>query len=568
MLGKRSGLDVANLFRWDSFRNRLLILFAAMSLILGLCATVFVEKIASEQMTKASGLSLYIAAKSISNTLANSLNEREREIVLLSQSPFFEEAKLNHPQVQRQLDQVKQSYKYYAWMGIADPKGIIEVAADHMLEGADVSARPWFIAGSQHPYLGDVHEAVLLAKKIKALDPDQPLRFIDFAAPILDANTQQLKGVLAVHADWSWAKAVLQSSLSENARERGVEVFITNKGGELLYPYQSIGNVNPPKFNKEQQRHFIHDWGEGKKYLTVNMPVISDTYTNLGWHVVIRQPVEIALLEVKNLQRQMYLLGTVFALILLLFTYRLARRFSTPIENLARTARMVEKGQEGVIFESKTSIREIKALSQSLRSMTFTLLLQKQQLKNANESLEQKVNERTIELQKANTELALLASRDVLTGLNNRRAFNDYLDYLFAQYKRHTTFYSLLMLDIDYFKKVNDTFGHEMGDHVLHETAKIIQNNLRSTDFVARLGGEEFIVILPMTSVSDAVFIAEKIRSSIEAAIIIHDHTLTMSIGISEVLELDHLATEAVRRADQALYTAKAQGRNQVVLAD
>lgn len=557
---------MANFFRWDSFRNRILVLFTAMSLLIGACATIFIEKVASDQMTKAMGLTLFVAAKSISNTLANSLNEREREIVLLSQSPLFEEMDLNHPRIQKQLDQVQKSYLYYAWMGIADPEGEVKVAAHQLLEGADVSQRDWFIEGKKQPYIGDVHEAILLAKKVKAIDPEQPLRFIDFAAPIVDAETKTLKGVLAVHADWSWAKSVLESSLTENATKRGVEVFITDKNGELLYPYSGIGKIQPPAYNPQEARHFIHNWGSEQKYLTVNLPVISNTATDLGWHVVIRQPVEIALSEVKSLQYEMYALGLAFALILLFFTYRLARRFSTPIEILARNARLIEKGQQDIDFKTNNSIREIRVLSNALRSMVKTLLLQKQQLQTANENLEHKVNERTAELKAANTELEMLASRDVLTGLKNRRAFNEYIEYLFAQFKRHQQSYSVLMLDIDYFKKVNDKFGHEMGDHVLHQTAEIINQSVRSTDFVARLGGEEFIIILPSTTAKAAFNIAEKIRHQVAQATIISDYVLTLSIGVSEVVNMDELANAAVRRADQALYMAKAQGRNQVVM--
>jgi hypothetical protein len=99
-----------------------MVLFAGLAFTLGLCITLYIGKTASAQMSKSSGQTLYIAAKSISNTLANSLTEREREMVLLSQSPFIAEADFNNPRVQQQLDQVKKSYQYYAWLGIANLK--------------------------------------------------------------------------------------------------------------------------------------------------------------------------------------------------------------------------------------------------------------------------------------------------------------------------------------------------------------------------------------------------------------------------------------------------------------
>lgn len=179
-----------NMFQIDTFRNRLLIVFAGMALILGLCITLYIGYKASAQMTQSSGQTLYATAKNISNTLANSLTEREREMVLLSESPFFIDTDFKNPKLQLKLDQVQQSYKYYAWLGIANPSGKVEVAANKLLEGADVSARPWFIEGLKHVYLGDVHEAVLLAKKLKAINPNEPMRFIDFATPIYDPNTK------------------------------------------------------------------------------------------------------------------------------------------------------------------------------------------------------------------------------------------------------------------------------------------------------------------------------------------------------------------------------------------
>lgn len=556
------------MLQFDSFRNRLMILFSALAFSLGLCCTLYIGHMASAQMSKASGQTLYISAKSISNTLANSLTEREREIVLLSQSPFFMETDLHHPHLQIKLDQVKSSYKYYAWMGIANPQGKVEVAADHLLEGADVSDRPWFKAGLQQVYLGDVHKAVLLAKKIKAINPNEPIRFIDFAAPIYDAKTQKIKGVLAVHADWGWAGHVLESSLSETAEQRGIEVFIVNKQGEILYPFKSIGHVTPPNFDRNRPNYFLHNWGEGQNYLTTDVPVLSKTHMDLGWHVIIRQPVAIALADVKALQQQIFLIGILISCLLLWITYRLANRLSQPIENLAQAAYAVEQGQEHADFEIKTSIREIKGLSQSLKSMTEMLLSQKQLLINANVTLEQKVQARTHELELANTELEKLARFDVLTGLHNRRAFNEYIDYLFKQMQRTQQYYSILLMDIDFFKKVNDGYGHEVGDFVLHQVAQLALQQVQETDFVARLGGEEFIIILPATALSEAASLAEKIRQVIAQTSIIENHPITLSIGVSMATLQNEHANIAIRNADRNLYQAKAQGRNQVVVQE
>lgn len=549
----------------DTFRNRLLILFAGLAFILGLVITLYIGHKASAQITKASAQTLNLVAKSISTTLANSLTEREREMILLSDSPFFMATDFKNPQLQLKLDQVKSSYKYYAWLGIANVDGVVEVAADRMLEGADVSARPWFKEGLQRVYLGDVHEAILLAKKLKAINPNEPMRFIDFATPVYDAKTHKIRGVLAAHADWSWASQVLQSALPKDAEQQGIEVFIVNGKGEILYPYKSIGQVQLPDQKTLAQGTFIDDWHEGQNYVTTDVPVVSNTQMSMGWHVIVRQPVSAALADVRAMQKQIGLIGLIVTLLMLVVTYRLANRFSRPIENLAKSAYAVEKGQDEVHFDAQSSIREIKWLSQSLNSMTTTLLTQKHQLVEANATLEQKVQERTLALKEANSELEKLAHHDGLTGLYNRRAFNDYLSYLFGQFQRNDLAYAVLLMDVDFFKKVNDSFGHEIGDHVLQSVASLLATAVRSTDFVARFGGEEFIVLLPATTLDGAVLLAEKIRQSIENESIIQNHQITASIGVSWALASDQDANEAIRRADQCLYTAKKQGRNQVV---
>ena len=548
----------------DSFRNRLLILFASLSFILGLFSTLYLGKMASMELTQASGELLHATAKSMSNTLAHSLDEREREIMLLSQSPFFMESDFRDPKLQLKLDQVKASYKYYAWIGIADLSGKVIVAGDELLQGLDVSDRPWFSRGLRQIYLGDVHKAVLLAKKIKSINPNEPLRFIDFASPIYDITGNNVRGVLAAHADWSWASQILTNAMPEDAKQKGVEVFIVNQQGDLLYPYKSIGQVRPP-YIQHKANYFIDDWQEQKKYLTSVVSVVSDTNMDLGWRVIIRQPIDLALAEVYQLKKNMVIFGVFISLILLFVTYRLANRFSQPIEMLDETARAVEQGREDINFSQSTSIVEIKSLSESLESMTETLRSQKKQLLEINATLENKVQIRTQALETANLELEKLACQDGLTGLHNRRALNEYINYLFSQLANTHQAYAVLLLDVDYFKKVNDTYGHEVGDRVLQDIARILSYGVRATDFVARFGGEEFMIILPATPIQNAEHLADRVRRVVEQAELLENHLITISIGISVAALQDQDIHDAIRRADKALYTAKQEGRNRVV---
>lgn len=169
--------------------------------------------------------------------------------------------------------------------------------------------------------------------------------------------------------------------------------------------------------------------------------------------------------------------------------------------------------------------------------------------------------------------ISLMAIIDELTQLYNRRHFHVCLDQELNRSKRYGNLISLLMLDIDYFKKVNDTYGHQAGDTVLAGVSKIVKSITRTTDIVARYGGEEIVIILPQTSLQGAVKCAEKIRQSIGQKEFKegNDQTLsvTVSIGVSSLTRIEKLikdeAKHIIKMADEALYTAKASGRNQVV---
>ncbi|QPC47833.1 sensor domain-containing diguanylate cyclase [Mangrovibacillus cuniculi] len=159
---------------------------------------------------------------------------------------------------------------------------------------------------------------------------------------------------------------------------------------------------------------------------------------------------------------------------------------------------------------------------------------------------------------------------DFLTGLNNVRAFDLQLNNLMYTAEEKKEDLSILMIDIDYFKKVNDTYGHKAGDLVLAQLGEILRKTTRSVDTVSRNGGEEFSVLLPDCHVERAEEIAERIRETVEAAsFTISDHkklSITISVGVSSYPQIVENGDDLVRYADQALYKAKRLGRNRVCI--
>jgi diguanylate cyclase (GGDEF)-like protein len=160
------------------------------------------------------------------------------------------------------------------------------------------------------------------------------------------------------------------------------------------------------------------------------------------------------------------------------------------------------------------------------------------------------------------------AATDSLTGLPNSRAARDTLKRMVAQASRTTTPLAALLLDLDHFKQINDSFGHERGDDVLAAVGTILGSTLRESDFVARYGGEEFLVLLPDTGHDEALLVAEKIRTEIAAiAVAGVNREITASLGVAVIPDDAGDAATVVRYADRALYTAKAAGRNRVEAA-
>jgi two-component system cell cycle response regulator len=165
-----------------------------------------------------------------------------------------------------------------------------------------------------------------------------------------------------------------------------------------------------------------------------------------------------------------------------------------------------------------------------------------------------------------------MALIDPLTGLYNRYYMDMELNTLFAEAQSHKQSLSCIMLDIDRFKSINDTYGHDSGDAVLKQLAVRAQMRVRPTDIVARYGGEEFIILMPSISLSEARTVAERLRESIEIEpFSIHmgkdSIVVTVSLGVATYDEQDKTPEMLVKRADEALYEAKEGGRNRVIVS-
>ncbi|MFX4237101.1 diguanylate cyclase [Aliarcobacter butzleri] len=230
-----------------------------------------------------------------------------------------------------------------------------------------------------------------------------------------------------------------------------------------------------------------------------------------------------------------------------------------PIYNLVKQSIKIKNRKYNDVSQIESPILEIALLSASFENMA-------QSINGYQNSLEEKVKQRTEELLVKNAELLRLSITDNLTKLYNRVKLDKSLQEEMNRSLRYNTNFSIILLDIDYFKKVNDNFGHQVGDEVLIESAQVLSKNIRNVDILGRWGGEEFLVICPETKIEDAI----KVASHINAAIKLHKfstypNTVTMSLGVASFNKDIKNVDNIILNADKALYQAKEEGRDRVI---
>lgn len=225
-------------------------------------------------------------------------------------------------------------------------------------------------------------------------------------------------------------------------------------------------------------------------------------------------------------------------------------------DNEGKVSRMI--GAHENIHKRKMAQIELLKKNQLLQEGNLTL---ENLLTEKNKELEQK----NLELEKKINEVEYLSVTDPLTTIGNRRKFEQNLEQEISRARRYNHSLSMIMFDIDHFKQINDKYGHDVGDHILHQISMVIKNCLRENDCFARWGGEEFILTLPETNLTQTKFIAEKLRELVNQIEFEDNLFITCSFGATEY-KLEESMKEFFSRVDNALYQAKELGRNRVAV--
>jgi diguanylate cyclase (GGDEF)-like protein len=284
------------------------------------------------------------------------------------------------------------------------------------------------------------------------------------------------------------------------------------------------------------------------------------------WHVVVEVPFDVAYAPMLAVVMRIFLLDLCIILLLSYLAYRITTAAVRPIEALSDAARRIAQGQFDLEIAEPNTHDEIGLLTRTFNDMMRKLRGYQTEIETANRIL----LERNGELQRANEVLSQLSITDGLTKLHNHRFFQDALTREIKRVNRANEPLSMLLIDLDDFKSLNDRLGHAAGDELLRHLARTMGDVVRESDLLARYGGEEFVVLAPNTNLVGAYRLAEKLRTTVaEQSQILGDSMrptrVTVSIGVAEFRGNRHRFFSA---ADQALYRAKASGKNCVMVDD
>ena len=246
---------------------------------------------------------------------------------------------------------------------------------------------------------------------------------------------------------------------------------------------------------------------------------------------------------------------------------RAAERAAMAASRVADLAKTVASDVGDHTAKMKAISTELAGIDRQSTAANGAVFAALDQMLVANSELQQRLVKAEYQLAVQATEIRVHESEartDSLTGISNRRAFDDELKRRFSEWERKHAPCTLVMLDIDFFKKFNDTHGHQVGDEVIRQVAKVLKAQSRDMDLPCRYGGEEFAVILPATDAASGCRVAERIRAAIEGATTLCDGKklkVTCSLGVSEFRAGDDV-DQLIRRADEGLYASKNAGRN------
>jgi diguanylate cyclase (GGDEF)-like protein len=383
-------------------------------------------------------------------------------------------------------------------------------------------------------------------------DPARATATVTVVVPILSAQNELLGALSAV-----LNLSTVQPRLKEVVRNSSADVVLLAPGGTALLSANStrgdLAAIDPDVVQRLRARG-----GEPIVFAGLNQQEVIGLADRPGALPIVvvaeRARAEVYHAWLESLKVFLALMGGLTLLVGIL-AYWMGHSIVKPLDGLIGAADRIASGDLAVRLHDANE-GEIGHLTRVFNKMVDRLSRSREEVGAANQVL-----------QEQNQLLETLSVTDSLTGLFNRKKLDDILADQFARFRRTQRPFAVLMLDIDNFKALNDTYGHLAGDQVLSNLAAILQRSVRTVDFVARYGGEEFVVVLVETFSEGALQIAERIRALVETPRLAANNELisvTVSLGVAESRIGDSRPEDVLGRADRAMYDAKHAGRNKV----
>jgi len=372
------------------------------------------------------------------------------------------------------------------------------------------------------------------------IDPRDKSPLILIGVPLFWDQPYEYETLLAIEVRLTGLLPLLDSAKFGDSGDWTYESLVDIKTGrQFLYgrgAKKVLNDVYPaPSADRQVLREYAN--GMGGRLMGLVVP-----FRELEWGLFIVENYEKAFSGLIHARHRNIIIICCFSVLMGIVAYLLTRQIMVPLSALTRGAERVAEGD----LDVRLPVRRNDEIG--FATTVF--------------------NEMVAKLKLSQTKLEQLATTDSLTGLNNRKQVMSILRDHYAYYRRYETAFSVLMLDVDHFKVVNDTYGHQAGDTVLKQVAEIFNENLRTVDSAGRYGGEEFFVILAESGVEESIQAAERIRKAVASHIFIHEEQeirVHISVGIGRIQKQDRDEQQVVGRADMALYRAKDEGRNRVV---
>lgn len=389
--------------RGFSTRLRISLAFASLAGVMFVVIGVLSGQQARQQVEVDTGVALLQVASRMANSLDTGMYERLNEIESLAALDAMLSERISPPGWRVLTERLQNSLPQYSWIGVTDAQGRVLAATRGLLEGADVSKRPWFGEGLRGSMAGDVHKALMLERLLPPQPDGEPLRLLDFAAPLIEGG--RVIGVLGAHLSIAWAEDRRRQVLSAVAPGLGIEIQIIDSTGQaVLGPRAPL--LSPAlRAAMPANGYQTVAWDNGVRYLTAVVGTAGHrSFKGLGWTVLVRQPEEVALAGARALERRIWAFGAFGAALFGAIGWWLAGRLTRALSAVAQRAQQLSDMAANT-GRGRRRGDEVAVLDASLEKLVDQLRERERQLEGANQSLEARVAERTQELQQANADL-------------------------------------------------------------------------------------------------------------------------------------------------------------------